>query len=117
MLKVFFLILFFVTGSVLYGQNEPKSTEGKTTDKVKIESGTVKEKFMDKDGDGINDNIETKRGNRLGNKFGAGKGKDLFIDEDGDGICDNRANGIGFGAKGKGKMNGKRFGRLNILQK
>lgn len=68
------------------------------------------QKFVDENGDGIDDRLQGARMRR---------GKDRFIDLDGDGICDDRASGLGFkrgaggsggymggGSKGKGKGQG-----------
>jgi hypothetical protein len=46
-------------------------------------------KFVDHNGDGIDDRVE-------GRGPGRQRGKDKFIDKDGDGICDSRASGLGF---------------------
>ena len=71
------------------------------------------EKFVDQDGDGIDDRM-------AGSGKGLQRGRDKFIDRDGDGICDDRANGLGYrrggmgaeqcqrgDAKGKGKRQGQ----------
>ncbi len=58
-------------------------------------------KFVDKDGNGIDDRKEGKV---------RGRGKDKFIDADGDGICDGRENGLGFrGGKGAGAGRGRQW--------
>jgi len=61
--------------------------------------GKQKHKFMDENGDGVDDNMPMKR-MRMGKGMGKGKGMDNFEDKDGDGINDNRACGMGWKAKG-----------------
>jgi hypothetical protein len=60
-----------------------------------------KEKFIDLNGNGINDKEEEK-GKQKGRK------RDKFVDKDGDGINDNRCEGLGWGNKGKKNQYGKR---------
>lgn len=55
------------------------------------------ERFVDRDGNGIDDRKEGK---------GKLRGKDRFIDNDGDGICDGREGGLGFRG-GRGDWSGK----------
>jgi len=69
------------------------------------------EKFVDQDGDGIDDGL-------AGRAKGFQRGKDRFIDRDGDGICDDRATGLGYrrGSTGagpslSGDSKGKRQGQ------
>jgi hypothetical protein len=91
----------------------PSDTSGKRSDT----SGTggqrqkrMGQKFIDRNGDGIDDRLAGQ---------GMRRGKDRFIDADGDGICDERASGLGFrhgagtgggymggDSKGKGKHQG-----------
>jgi len=52
------------------------------------QSGKVLGKFLDTDGNGIDDRMEAGDGNRRGRQ------RDLFIDSDGDGICDGRAESL-----------------------
>jgi hypothetical protein len=79
-------------------------TSGKSSD-TSATSGSrqkrVGQKFVDMDGDGIDDRLE-----REGKKVR--RGKDRFVDADGDGICDDRATGLGFrrGAGGSGGVTG-----------
>lgn len=54
------------------------------------------QKFLDEDGDGIDD--------RTGGQ-GKQRRKDTFIDRDKDGICDDRAHGLGF-RRGRGMVKG-----------
>ena len=74
----------------------------KQTTKVKIDSTiktekksakidtTKKQKFVDENGNGIDDRLEAKKGK------GKRKGKrDKFIDQNGDGICDGRESAFG----------------------
>ena len=48
------------------------------------QSGKILGKFLDTDGNGIDDRLENRDGH-----YGR-KGRDMFIDTDGDGICDGR---------------------------
>jgi len=90
-------------------------TQQDTTASRERQQERVGQKFVDENGDGIDDRLA--RGPK-GNQ----RGKDRFVDEDGDGICDNRAEGLGFrhragvgsgtgGMKGPdGKIKGRRGG-------
>jgi hypothetical protein len=60
-----------------------------------------KEKFIDLNGNGIND-YEEQKGKQKGKK------RDKFIDKDGDGINDNRCQGLSWGNSGKKNQYGKR---------
>jgi len=74
---------------------QPKKEQEKTSD-------TPKKNFVDENGDGIDDNTQSRgKGKRRGNQ-------DKFVDKDGDGINDNRCNGLGWGNQGKMKRYGKR---------
>jgi hypothetical protein len=79
--------------------NAAENQKGKKMEEKIIPAG--KGKFVDSNGDGLNDNAKQKR-KRNGWKA------DRFIDKDGDGINDNRCQGLGWGNKGKQSMCGKR---------
>ncbi|MCU7496239.1 MAG: hypothetical protein HF314_16150 [Ignavibacteria bacterium] len=65
----------------------------------------LKHRFVDENGDGVDDNAPGRRmrmGQKVkGNGNGKGKGMDSFVDKDGDGINDNRASGMGWQGKGR----------------
>ncbi|MGE5499721.1 MAG: hypothetical protein ACM3Q2_16740 [Syntrophothermus sp.] len=78
-----------------------------TPGKHEPEKGAMRGRFIDADGDGINDIAP-------GQKMGMNnmhrmkkKGMEGFTDKDGDGINDNRAKGMGWSGKGKGHGFGK----------
>jgi hypothetical protein len=56
--------------------------------------GKLQGRFIDEDGDGIDDRIRNFDRFMLGHK-GGGRSRDVFIDEDGDGICDQRTDFLG----------------------
>ncbi|MCC6398997.1 MAG: hypothetical protein IT282_18430 [Bacteroidetes bacterium] len=104
---ILFALLMLFVPQLLGAQTQPDSTANRERLQKR-----EKMKFIDENGDGIDD--------RLG-RTGAGRqrGKDRFIDADGDGICDDRANGLGFrygktgtglGKGSDGKMRGRRGG-------
>ena len=107
-MKLFFKILFFLTFStlVVVAQEKTESKENEAVENKEAKTEEVmkkdqdKEKFVDENGDGINDNQQ-----RKGQKKKKGK-TDEFIDNDGDGINDNRCQGMSWG-KGKQKGYGK----------
>jgi hypothetical protein len=75
------------------------SLSAQTSDTTGAERSQQEKKpsgFIDMNGDGIDDRIESRRTR-------AGQDTDKFIDADGDGICDQRAGGMGF-RKGSGGM-------------
>jgi hypothetical protein len=110
MKKILTIFLLIGFTSVLQSQSETKQTT-KSTEKTPPSTTVTKGKFVDKNGDGINDNLKNQPTSQQPNLGGIKKPNDVFIDEDGDGICDRRANGMGFGQKGMGKMKGKKFGK------
>ena len=92
----------------LYASPAPAQTVSDTSGKSSDTSATtgsehkrVGQKFVDENGDGIDDRLAG-HGNKVR------RGKDRFVDADGDGICDDRASGLGFrrGAGGSGGLKG-----------
>jgi hypothetical protein len=104
-------LLFIMYAGMLFGISLIAQDKGNATtnspdnkeDKKKQENILLpeKEKFIDLNGDGINDNEEGKGKQK-------GKKRDKFVDKDGDGINDNRCEGLGWGNKGKKNQYGKR---------
>ncbi|MBL0175599.1 MAG: hypothetical protein IPP94_10105 [Ignavibacteria bacterium] len=74
---------------------DPKSAETKAA-KTKPETAP---RFVDENGDGINDlcpaDGKTGKGENAGKKGERARKRDCFIDLDGDGINDSRCNGLG----------------------
>jgi hypothetical protein len=70
--------------SSLAAQTQQDTTQGR--ERHQARQG---QKFIDENGDGIDDRAGRDR-------MGFQRGKDRFVDEDGDGICDSRAEGLGF---------------------
>lgn len=93
------------------GQKEPE----KAGDKPKMEmpgkhepeKGMMRGRFIDADGDGINDLAPGKKMGMNNMQKMKKKGMEGFTDKDGDGINDNRAKGMGWSGKGKGHGFGK----------
>jgi hypothetical protein len=108
-MKKIYIIIFalgFLAAASGQEKEAPKPNDGssaKTKATVeKKQQPAEAPKFIDKNGDGINDNKGQQKRQR-------GKwNSDKFIDNDGDGINDNRCQGLGWGNKGKMKMYGKR---------
>jgi hypothetical protein len=104
------LILSLLFLSISYSQTAEEKN-AKVTQKETVTG--AKTKYIDKNGDGINDLLQNKV-NGKGNAYGKTKqemkgNKDRFIDADGDGICDSRAKGLGFKFLGKGPGMGNGF--------
>jgi hypothetical protein len=107
--KILLILVFFTIAAAAQEKTEPKKKEPvekneemKTEENKKEDQG--KEKFIDENGDGINDNQQ-------GKGFKNRKGRnDKFVDNDGDGINDNRCQGMGW-SKGKQKGHGKHPGK------
>jgi hypothetical protein len=107
-MRKFFFIIY---AGILFGISSIAQDNGNATanstddkgDKKKQENILLpeKEKFIDLNGNGINDKEEEK-GKQKGRK------RDKFVDKDGDGINDNRCEGLGWGNKGKKNQYGKR---------
>jgi len=125
MKTTFRMIVFLFVSLPLYAQGRPDSTAARPRRAVSTGSGEVatattgvaptgsapaghtisgpaapeaaatNPRFMDEDGDGIDDRA-------VGKGQGIRRGKDRFIDEDGDGICDTRAGGLGLRQRGSG---------------
>jgi len=107
LIKILFVLLMIV--SVSFAQE--KMTQDKKSEQVEQEKKspqldeTVKaeyqeQKFVDKNGDGIDDSKQQKGKMKRKGKM------DTFVDKDGDGINDNRCQGMGWG-KGSRKGHGK----------
>ncbi|HEX2868151.1 MAG TPA: hypothetical protein VHO03_13980 [Ignavibacteriales bacterium] len=106
------MILSSLTLSAQEKTESPKDPQEKSirTDKPKDDQDTQtpaqklrgqKHKFIDENGDGVDDNAPNGRMRmRMGQK-GNGKGMDNFVDKDGDGINDNRACGMGWQGQGR----------------
>lgn len=118
-------ILFFFVSLTLYAEERPDSMATRPQRAVPTGSGAVtpapagiaptgstpaghttsgsaapgaaatSPRFIDEDGDGIDDRAS-------GKGPGIRRGKDRFVDEDGDGICDTRVGGLGFRQRGSG---------------
>jgi hypothetical protein len=73
-----------VIGPGVRAQDQPDTTKAS-----KARQATKHEKFIDTDGDGINDRLQRRQ-------KAIRRGNDKFIDRDGDGICDDRVSGLGF---------------------
>lgn len=111
---MFFLLFSLLVVNNLSAQGDPKQKE---TKKKKVEMKTEKKNvsgFVDKDGDGYNDNAPDHDGDGIPNgldpDYKRGDRKKGFIDLDGDGINDNAA----FGRKkelDKGKNKFGEFGK------
>jgi hypothetical protein len=106
LLKIILTIVFLFTLCTFAQQEkegQKKDQTSKSTDKQAKEkvSNIKKAKFIDLNGDGLNDNTQNK-------KITAPDGKhDKFVDKDGDGLNDNRVQGMGWDKKGKQKPFGK----------
>jgi|WetSurMetagenome_2_1015567.scaffolds.fasta_scaffold368795_2 hypothetical protein len=105
LLKILIILVLFTIAVIAQEKTEPKKLDPSTekeetkTEEVKKEEND-KQKFVDENGDGIDDNQQ-------GKGLRKRKGKtDKFVDNDGDGINDNRCQGMGWG-KGKQKGYGK----------
>jgi hypothetical protein len=106
------LLLLFAGATAFSQEKEPQRGESNVTapDATKqTDSGT--ERFIDTDGDGIDDakqrpdenaSMEGEKRRRRE------RARDRFIDADGDGINDNRCGGVGVS---KGTNKGRRWGR------
>jgi len=107
--KILFILVFLTIAASAQDKTEPKKKEP-VEKKEEIKSEEVKtedkdaEKFIDENGDGINDN---QQGKGLRKRKGR---TDKFIDNDGDGINDNRCQGMGWG-KSRQKGHGKHPGQ------
>ncbi|MCX6151521.1 MAG: hypothetical protein NTX22_13400 [Ignavibacteriales bacterium] len=108
-MKTFYKILFLLVFSVAVINAQEKSLPKKDGEAKNNEEGKTEiikkenpdqQKFIDENGDGIND---TKQGKGMKKRRGK---TDTFVDKDGDGINDNRCQGMGWG-KGKQKGFGK----------
>lgn len=110
-MKSFIKILFFLLIMVSVSSAQEKMTQDKKSEPVEQEKKTQpsdenvkaekqEEKFVDKNGDGI-DNSKQPKG-----KMKKKRKMDTFEDKDGDGINDNRCQGMGWG-KGNRKGYGK----------
>ena len=100
--------LFLILAIVLFAHAAPAQTSADTSATAKPQRERAVKKFIDADGDGIDDRL-TGKGKELR------RGKDRFIDRDGDGICDDRASGLGFrrgraGPRGGSSSTGKAKG-------
>lgn len=106
-MKTFNYIIFIIlitTASSYSQEKQGKQSSSEPGIQKKVEnSDSTSAKFIDVDGDGINDLRQ-----RKGMKKRNGR-MDNFIDKDGDGINDNRCEGLGWSSKGKGR--GKGSGR------
>lgn len=96
-----FIILSFTV--VSFAQEKSDKTPARESGiekQISADSDSTGAKFIDIDGDGINDARQKK-----GMKKRKGR-MDKFIDKDGDGINDNRSEGMGWSSKGKGRGKG-----------
>jgi hypothetical protein len=110
-MKIFIKILLVMIFGLTSLNAQEKTTQDKKQEKVEQEKKipqtdeTVKtdnpeQKFVDKNGDGIDDSKQMKGKMKRKGKM------DTFEDKDGDGINDNRCQGMGWG-KGSRKGYGK----------
>lgn len=118
MKKVILLMVLLISFSIANSQEDPQKVQQKKSnekiDNMENQNILSKDKFIDKNADGIDDRLNLQKGNQHGKINNERKrAKDVFIDEDGDGICDKRATGLGFGPKGFGKMKNRRIGNNN----
>jgi hypothetical protein len=96
-MKSILTILFFVAmfATPAWGQTSGDSSA------TQLDTSAQRSRFVDRDGNGIDDRKEGK---------GTRHGKDKFVDKDGDGICDGRESGLGFrGGKGDGSGKGRQW--------
>jgi hypothetical protein len=114
MIRTLFITILLALGiavSGVYAQDKPstKPQQNEAADEQQ-EKQTAAERFVDSDGDGIddrkggNDTPESENPRQRRRQ----RARDCFIDRDGDGINDSRGTGVGAG-RGSGK--GKRWGR------
>jgi len=82
MIGIVFALL--VIGAGALAQDQPDTSKAR-----RARQANGQQKFIDTDGDGINDRLQRKQ-------KAIRRGNDKFIDRDGDGICDDRVNGLGF---------------------
>lgn len=102
----FIILSFTVISFAQEKQDNNPAKEPGIEKQTSVNSDSTGAKFIDVDGDGINDARQKK-----GMKKRKGR-MDNFVDKDGDGINDNRSEGMGWSSKGKGrgKGSGKRSG-------
>jgi hypothetical protein len=108
-IKILLIFIFFTMAAVAQDKSEPKKNEPVIKQDAEKKEEITKEnqdkdKFIDENGDGIDDN---QQGKGLRKRKGR---TDKFIDSDGDGINDNRCQGMGWG-KGRQKGHGKHPGQ------
>jgi len=102
-----FILSVFALGAPGQMRSDSSGKASDTTTTAGPHQKRMGQKFVDENGDGIDDRLQ-------GRGKGMRRGKDRFIDQDGDGICDDRASGLGFrrGAGGStGYMGGDRDGK------
>jgi len=112
-MKKYFIIWFVFIGLLTFNIDNfaQDSTKAKNQQQIKTKVNNRKQtqkkhgrKFVDKDGDGYNDNAPDHDGDGIPNGLDddyMGAGKNAFVDLDGDGINDNGkfGNGNGYGAR------------------
>lgn len=100
LIHIFIMILIVSLNSFSQEKTGKQSEERGIEKQVQTTGDSASAKFIDADGDGIND-LKQRKG------IQKRKGRmDNFIDKDGDGINDNRCEGLGWSSKGKGKGRG-----------
>jgi len=107
LIYIFSIILISSAVSFTQEKKQNQSITQPGIEKQTSGKDSVDVKFIDADGDGINDLRQ-----RQGMKKRKGR-MDNFVDKDGDGINDNRCEGLGWSTKGKGrgKGSGRQSGR------
>jgi hypothetical protein len=112
-LKISSALLFasFLIAPTMSAQEKPSRDSKTATEKAQPEKEDQPEvRFVDEDGDGINDNAAQVR--ERGEQDGSGqqlrtRRRDHFIDQDGDGINDERCSGMGIS---RGQRRGQQKG-------
>ncbi len=110
-MKKYLIFWFILIGLLIFSTDNfaQDSTKAQNQRQIKTKVNTGKQtqkkhgrKFVDKDGDGYNDNAPDHDGDGIPNGLDddyMGAGKNAFIDLDGDGINDNLNYGNGYGAR------------------
>ncbi|MEI7811846.1 MAG: hypothetical protein WCJ01_05400 [Ignavibacteria bacterium] len=115
MKKIIYIALIALLPAILFAQEKASDSKEQVKDNDKMQQkvetpgkseadiNAKSTRFIDADGDGIND---LRHDGSQKPKF-MRKNMEKFTDKDGDGINDNRARGMGWSGKGKPKGFGK----------
>ncbi|MBN1448422.1 MAG: hypothetical protein JXA28_10870 [Bacteroidetes bacterium] len=117
MIRIYTIAILLLTAQAVFAQEEPVKEKQTPQQEQAAQQQAAQQRsdirFVDEDGDGINDNA-LMRGQRDGRETEGiqirERRRDHFIDNDGDGINDNRCSGVGI-------MQGKRRGQQKGGQK